>query len=208
MTDPTLVPFPASENSGDKSADGRRLRGERSRRQIIDALFELVNSGDVNPGAARVAETAKVSLRTVFRHFEEMDSLYQEMIRQGEERFLRIYQKPFISEDWRGRLSELRDRRMRFFEDIMFLRICTESRRHQSEVLMANYKRFYRVERSSGEAVFPDDVQKNDVVMAAVDVALSFETYRRLRQERGLSPKKVREAVAGLLDMIVANIDA
>ena len=38
-------------------SDGRRARSERSRQKIIDALFTLVQSGEMKPSAARVAAT-------------------------------------------------------------------------------------------------------------------------------------------------------
>ena len=66
-------------SEGQDGVDGRMLRGERSRQQIVDALFKLIRAGEMNPGAAQVADAANVSLRTVFRHFEEMDSLRMEM---------------------------------------------------------------------------------------------------------------------------------
>lgn len=194
--------------SGARAVDGRKARSERSRQQIIKALFKLVSAGEVSPSAARVAENANVSLRTVFRHFEEIDSLYREMVNQCEARFLPTFMRPFTATDWKGRLLELRDRRMQFFEDVLFLRICTEARRHQSDVLMDDYRRFFRIERARLGSLLPDSVQEDTNLMAAFDVALCFETYRRLRQETGLSPEKTRAAVANLLDMILAQVDA
>jgi len=188
--------------------DGRKARSERSRQQIIDALFRLVRSGEVNPSAARVAEQANVSLRTVFRHFEEIDSLYREMVNQCEAHFLPTFMTPFESTDWKGRLMELRDRRMQFFEDVLYLRICTEARRYQSDVLMADYKRFFKIERARLESLLPDDIRQDINLMSALDVALCFDTYRRLRQESGMTPEETRAAVASLLDMILAQVDA
>ena len=58
------------------SPDGRALRSERSRQVIIDAMLELVGEGNLVPTAQQVAERAEVGIRTVFRHFSEMESLY------------------------------------------------------------------------------------------------------------------------------------
>lgn len=197
----------AAPNAPDTTLDGRRARSERSRQRIIDALFALVRSGQINPSAAQVAENAEVSLRTVFRHFEEIDSLYREMVNQCEARFLPLFMRPFEASDWKGRLLELRDRRMQFFEEVMYLRICTEARRHQSHVLMDDYMRFIRLERAGLAAMLPDRVQAEPDLMAAFDVALCFETYRRLRQETGLSAEQARAAVARLVDMIIAEVE-
>lgn len=50
-----------------------------SRANIVAAILALVGNGKVNPSAARVAERAEVELRSVFRHFDDMDALYREM---------------------------------------------------------------------------------------------------------------------------------
>ena len=55
--------------------DGRALRSERSRRPIVEALFALVGEGVLQPTAQQVADRAGVGIRTVFRHFEDMDAL-------------------------------------------------------------------------------------------------------------------------------------
>ena len=59
--------------------DGRFRRGERSRQAIVAALFELVGRGVLRPTAQQVADQAGVGIRSVFRHFSEMDSLYAAM---------------------------------------------------------------------------------------------------------------------------------
>ncbi len=63
----------------DASPDGRVLRSERSRESIVEALFELIGEGVLRPTAQQVAERAGVGLRTVFRHFSDMDTLFAEL---------------------------------------------------------------------------------------------------------------------------------
>jgi TetR/AcrR family transcriptional regulator of autoinduction and epiphytic fitness len=59
-------------------ADGRRLRAERNRDAVVQAVLQIIKSqgGGPVPGAAEVAVRAKVSERTVFRHFADLDSLF------------------------------------------------------------------------------------------------------------------------------------
>lgn len=59
--------------------DGRRKRSHSSRAKIVKALLDLVEGGTISPSAAEVAEAAGVGLRSVFRHFDDMESLYREM---------------------------------------------------------------------------------------------------------------------------------
>ena len=71
-----------------KKPDGRLLRTERSRQLIIEALHELINEGILVPTAQNVADRAGVGIRTVFRHFADMETLFATMdvqLRQGYE---------------------------------------------------------------------------------------------------------------------------
>src|SRR5213076_1131404 len=59
--------------------DGRRKRGEDNRNRISQAFLSLVAEGVVAPTAEDVAHRAGVGLRSVFRHFTDMEALYREM---------------------------------------------------------------------------------------------------------------------------------
>jgi AcrR family transcriptional regulator len=50
--------------------DGRTARALRTREAIVDASIALVDEGDLRPTAPRIAERAKVSVRSVFQHFD------------------------------------------------------------------------------------------------------------------------------------------
>jgi TetR/AcrR family transcriptional regulator, regulator of autoinduction and epiphytic fitness len=57
-------------------ADGRVLRSTRTRAAIIDAHFALMLEGDLQPTAAKVAERAGVSLRTLWAHFQNLEAMF------------------------------------------------------------------------------------------------------------------------------------
>lgn len=54
------------------------MRSARTRRAIVDALRSLHHEGDLRPTAPRVAERAGVSVRTVWQHFEDLETLLVE----------------------------------------------------------------------------------------------------------------------------------
>ena len=62
-------------------ADGRIQRSQRSREKILRAYWELMLGGDMEPSAAAIAEHAGVGLRSVFRHFDDLDTLLLELRR-------------------------------------------------------------------------------------------------------------------------------
>ncbi|MFC8130752.1 TetR/AcrR family transcriptional regulator [Streptomyces sp. NPDC057302] len=65
----------AAQTSPEQPTDGRAARSRRTRLAIIDAIRALNTEGDLRPTAPRIAKQAGVSLRTVWQHFEDMESL-------------------------------------------------------------------------------------------------------------------------------------
>ena len=55
--------------------DGRRLRRERNRDAVVQAVLELVREGELAPGVEAVAARAGLSARSVFRYFDDLDDL-------------------------------------------------------------------------------------------------------------------------------------
>ena len=64
-----------SEPLGD-TLDGRRQRSERSKQAIVNAALDLIESGVLVPTTQQVSDRAGVTLRTLFRHFNDKDSLF------------------------------------------------------------------------------------------------------------------------------------
>ncbi len=56
--------------------DGRTARAMRTRESIGEATLALLAEGDFRPTAPRIAERAGVSVRSVFQHFDDLESLY------------------------------------------------------------------------------------------------------------------------------------
>ena len=60
--------------------DGRRKRSQTSRDKIVAAMLALVEEGAITPSAEQVATRARVGLRTVFRQYSDMETLYAAML--------------------------------------------------------------------------------------------------------------------------------
>ena len=187
------------------AADGRRQRSERSRALIVDAMFELVRGGDVSPSAASVAEAAGVSLRSVFRHFEDMDSLYREMSDRIALEVMPEVLKPYEAAGWRGRLDELLTRRAGVFERIFPFRVSGDLRRFQSPFLMNDHRRILELERAGLQAVLPPDIVAGARLFAAIEVVAGFQSWRRLRQDQGLSASDAEAVVRFTVERLLAG---
>ena len=59
--------------------DGRRLRSLTSQTIIVDALLVLLKRGILEPTAQQIANEAGISIRTVFRQIEDIETLFSKM---------------------------------------------------------------------------------------------------------------------------------
>ncbi|MBV5268573.1 MAG: TetR/AcrR family transcriptional regulator, partial [Burkholderiaceae bacterium] len=75
----TKVRSELSESEALATSDGRFNRSVVTRKKIVSALTSLVYEGYLSPTAEQVAQRADVGLRTVFRHFDDLNSLYSEI---------------------------------------------------------------------------------------------------------------------------------
>src|SRR6478752_7108957 len=57
------------------STDGRSARTLRTRQIIRDAHIALINEGELKPSARQIAARAGVSVRALWDHFKDMESL-------------------------------------------------------------------------------------------------------------------------------------
>ncbi|MDJ0921418.1 MAG: TetR family transcriptional regulator [Henriciella sp.] len=178
---------PTETEADEAHVDGRRERSERSRRKIIDAMFELINSGEMHPGAAGIAKAAGVSLRTVFRHFEEMDSLFREMNTRLEEEILPLAMTPFSGDDWRAQIDEMIDRRREIYRRIFHLKVSASVRRFQSRFIQEAERAFVQLERQRLASILPSEIQEDAALFAALQLATGFAAWHQLVVDQGLS---------------------
>ncbi len=186
--------------------DGRRERSRSSRSKIIAAMLDLVGNGDVAPSAARVAEVAGVGLRSVFRHFDDMDELYREMGDVIEARVLPIILQAPSGATWKEKLFDIADRRAQVFETILPFRISANLKRFQSPYLMQDYRRMLRLESETIEAHLPPAVKDDVVAARGLNVILSFQTWRLLRHDQDLPVDDAKAVVRRLLTDAMAGM--
>ena len=175
--------------------DGRRRRGQDNRARIVAAMLEIIREGVMIPGAEQVAARAEVGLRTVFRHFDDMDSLYREMTVAIETELRALMGRPFLAEGWRDRLVELVTRRSEVFERIMPFRRASDTVRHRSRFLAEDHARLATTLRELLKGVLPDELVTGPTKFEALDLLTGFEAWSRLRVEQGLSPDEARRVL-------------
>jgi AcrR family transcriptional regulator len=186
--------------------DGRRERGRSSYKRIVEAMMELIVEGDLSPSAARVADEAGIGLRTVFRHFDDMDALYAEITRTITERVMPIVVAPYPDQPWRANIGELVRRRVEVFETTLPFRLAANIKRYQSPFLMGQYSRVVMLERELIVRLLPASVRTDRIGVEALCAALSFHTWRTLRHDQSLSPDEAGTVMGQMVDAVMATI--
>jgi AcrR family transcriptional regulator len=185
-------------------ADGRRRRGMDNRARIVAAMMEMVRADEIAPSAERVAARADVGLRTVFRHFQDMDSLYREMSLAIEREIRAIMDQPLQSPPGPLRVVELVGRRAQAFETIAPFRRAAEAFRHRSKFLGSDYARLVTQLRAILERELPLEVARDPLKLEALDLLLSFEAWARLRREQGLSADQAKAVLESAVRALIA----
>jgi AcrR family transcriptional regulator len=187
------------------SPDGRQRRSERSREAIVQALFELVGTGILQPTAQQVAEAAGVGIRSVFRHFADMESLFVEMDARLQSEALPLLRGAPPAGDVEKRARTLADRRIEFFEKIGPFKRSGSVQRWRSEFLRGQHGVLVRALRADLLRWLPELRREPAGLVEALDLALSFEAWDRLRTDQRLGRDRAREA---LLRIVLALLGA
>lgn len=169
-------------------------------------MLDLVGKGDYAPSAARVAEVAGVGLRSVFRHFEDMDTLFREISEIIEARVLPIILLMPRGDTWKEKMADIAERRAQVFEAILPFRLAAELKRFQSPYLMQDYRRVLRLESETIDVHLPESVASDMVGSKAIKVILSFQTWRQLRHDMQLPVGEARAVIKRMLDDSLATM--
>jgi AcrR family transcriptional regulator len=182
--------------------DGRHQRSDASRRKIALAMLDLLREGEADPSADLVAERAGVGRRTVFRLFSDMEGVFREMHAIMTSRLAPEFARPFVATTWREKLDELIERRAGVFEQMLPIKTAADARRYTSNFLTTEHQNITRLQRQALRVVLPASLAKGEK-LEALDLALSFEAWRRLRYEQGLSVKQAQAVLRRLVSAII-----
>ncbi|WP_143023998.1 TetR/AcrR family transcriptional regulator [Maricaulis salignorans] len=175
----------------------------------MTAFLELIRSGMVSPSAQAVAERAKVSPRTVFRCFQDMESLNREVVIALRDEFLPRATLDLSTPDRRERLIRLVRNRASMFEDMTPFRLAAEAYRHRSGVLAGDHAFLVAMERERLDAAVNPDRRLDAVTAEALSAVTCFDFWRRLRSDQNLPPEEAaRVMLAAALAILDGGPDA
>ena len=201
----TAIP-PNGAPVAQSTSDGRLKRSVATRKKILQALTALTYEGFLSPTAEQVAMRADVGLRTVFRHFDDMDSLYREINTDLELKVQPLLKIRLSGSTWQERVLQSIEIRSDFYESTAAMYLASQVHRHESDFLTQNLMDSARQQRDLLQRLLPAAVAKNSTLLNALDLVLSFETWIRLRREQGLALAQARDVMRLAVMALLAKV--
>lgn len=190
--------------------DGRLARSVRARAAIVQALLDLIQGGDLQPSAARIAERAGVSLRSVFQHFRDMESVYAAAADLQTERLAPLFQPIPLDTPLARRLDAFVAQRTRILEVVSPVRRAGLLHEPFSREIHSRLTRFRGEKAGIVRTVFQREIAARPAgerrrFTAALVATASWSFWQALREHQGLSPQQaaqvVRHTLAALLEV-------
>jgi AcrR family transcriptional regulator len=191
-----------------ETTDGRQARSQRTRAAVAEAMLDCLEDGILRPSAKQVAERAEVSTRAVFRHFDNMEALLEQVSQLQIERVVSEL-PPVVTE---GTLEQRIDglvlhsaRRNEIIAPVRRAALLSEPFskliRERHAWLRANVRRQVRQAFAEELNALPEPERRDRT--AALRALLSFSYWDELRRHEKLSTgaanRVLRDAARALL---------
>ena len=178
--------------------DGRSLRRERNRQEIVDALLQLIESGETEISAALIAQKAGLSERSIFRYFDDVDDLYRSVCDLSISKELEFAQ---IDEAGTGsldtRIENFVNQRVRMYtmnENIAPAARAFAFKNHVIKNQLVLGRKFLRNQIKAQFAIELNQLDKShqQVAIATIDALTTFENYDMMRTDQKMSVNNIK----------------
>jgi len=188
----------------DDTIDGRVQRAVRSRAAVVDAVLDLLGEGVARPTAEQVAARSGVSMRTIFRLFDDMGSLHRAAAARQFGRLDALMADLSDGGPLDGRIDALVANRADVYEAVSPVRRAANRLAATSPEIAAELARVAGLLRAQAAGTFRAELAgAGPGVLDAVDLLTSWEAWERLRSSQGLPVAQatavIRHGLAELL---------
>ena len=190
--------------------DGRTARALRTREAIVDASIALVDEGDLRPTAPRIAGRAKVSVRSVFQHFDDLEGLYAAVGDRLVERLSHVVMTVDESLPLEERIGEVVGQRVILLEAITPVRRAATVHAPFSAEVSKRLQAGHDFMRGEVERVFDVELRGRSAddraqLLDALDTALSWASWDNLRSLNGRSSDEALDVLVRMVTAIVRD---
>jgi AcrR family transcriptional regulator len=190
------------------ATDGRSARATRTRDAVVDAFLELMDCGNLRPTARQVSERAGVSLRSVFQHFADLESLFAAAADKQIERLLPLATRVSVETPLEDRISLFVEARGRLFEAITPVRRAALLAEPFSDEIAGRLRWSRESNRREVERTFAPELsavpakERRDTV-AALHAASEWYTWETLRAHNDLSETDARRVMSRMISALL-----
>jgi AcrR family transcriptional regulator len=187
--------------------DGRTLRSLRTREAIVDATIGLLEDGDLRPTAPRVAERASVSVRSVFQHFDDLETLHASVAERLVERVAVLVLPVSPELPLAERLDRFVHQRALLLEAVTPIRRAADVHGPFSTEITARLRDGQAFLREELVHTFEPELAAaglaRDDVLDGLDTALSWATWEGLRNGLGRDQPTAERVVRRLAEAVL-----
>ncbi len=198
---------PGDDAAGE--ADGRAVRGERTRLAVVDALLALNDDGHLRPTAKDIAERAGVSTRTLYVHFADLDALIVAASDRQRQRLDEVLPPVVGAGTFAERLAAFVERRATLHEFGRGVRRAAVLQEPSSPAMQEVLRSARRALRAEVRHCFAPELDAagtgRDQLLAALDATATSATWEALRVHQGLDPEAARSLLHRMLTALVAE---
>ena len=170
-------------------------------------MLALIREGSVQPTAAAVAERAGVSLRLVFHHFDDMETLMRHALSLQAARVAPLIVVPVAPDaPLDTRLTRFVEGRAALFEEITPVRRAARQLEARSGSIAEGLRQMRALLRQQVLYLFGAELRRaGPAVTAAAQALTSWMTWESLRRHQGLDAPSAQETLAAGLQALLTS---
>ena len=194
-----------------KKADGRTARRDRNSEAVLDTVHEMFVEGNFTPSVDEVAARSGVSLRSVYRYFEDTEELLRRAIERRVQVVGDLYALDGLGEGTlEDRIHALVDQRLQLYTKLAPTIRAAILRAADSPQIAAQVRTRRDLLADQVAAHFEPELRELErsrrlELVACIDALCSFESMELLRVRAGLSFSRTRRALLSSVTALLAT---
>ena len=190
-----------------KNGDGRFARSQKTKDAIVKALLKLLRNTPF-PTAEQVAKESKIGLRTVYRQFKDMESIYLSLHEECMHSLGQIFNSDVdLERPFNERVSFAISERLTIYEEYETLFIATISNSARLPILVNQVTESYQIMRERFIKIVPEiknlSTIKSDLLFTRITFPPWFSLRKLLKHDQKII---IDELSIDLMEYIKFNI--
>ena len=183
------------------AVDGRSLRRESNRQDIVNELLDLIENGEIEISAALIASKAGLSERSIFRYFDDVNDLYRSVCDLA---FSKEIEYALIDDAGVGsldtKIENFVNQRVRIYT--MNEKIAPAARSFafknpiiKNQLVVGRKLLRNQIIKHFSEELSAFDKQQQQVAVAIIDSLTTFEYYDMMRSDQKMSVQAIKSVL-------------